>query len=681
MQKRKITKKLSDLALQQMNLVKQLNQIKRTRFRTCIGIALLAAVLVSLMFSIGLYSNLQLRIGDYLYGGGVPLSNIAIVSIDDRSIQEIGRWPWERGNFTELLGWLDESKVVAFDVAFFEESDNETDMALARAVHDAGNVVMPVEYLEFEKKGDQVFGGDIMEPVAAIKRAAAQLGYINVATDFDGVTRAANMNIQGEYDHFTHAILKQYLGKDAEKKNRFLVNYIGRPGAYTRYSFRDVLNGQYEKEEFKDKIILIGATATDLHDAYLVPTSAGTVMPGVEVHANTVQQLITGRNLEVASSTLTVIMIFIVSIGIALMVFYLPMLISVLLSLGLIFLYIFVAIFIFNKGIILNIVYVTLSVIVSYVGTVVYLYISEKKSKKKVMGAFGKYVSKDVIKHIMENPERLKLGGEKREITVFFSDIRGFTTISEKLSPEQLVALLNEYLTEMTNIILKHNGVVDKYMGDAIMAFWNAPLDQPKHAERACLTCLDMEDKLKELQKKWTEEGVPPLEIGIGLNTGQAVVGNMGSFDRFDYTAMGDTVNLGSRLESINKQYGTRIIISESTKNKVADLPFVVRKLDQVMVKGKKEPITIYELVSTEENAKKWYSDVIAHFEKGLELYFKQKWDSAIAEFKKADKARKGGDPSSIIFIERCEFFKKESILKEDVPGKDWDGVWIMKTK
>ncbi len=678
---KRISKAIPKLALQQMNLVKQLKQVKRTRFRTCIGIALLAAVLVSLMFSIGLYSNLQLRVGDYLYGGGTPLSNIGIISIDDRSIQEIGRWPWERGNFTELLGWLGESKVVAFDVAFFEESDKETDMALARAVHNAGNVVMPVEYLEFERRGDKVFGGDVMEPVSPVRKAAAQLGYINVVTDFDGVTRAANTNIQGDHVHFTHAILKQYLGRDAETKNRFLVNYIGRPGTYTRYSFRDVLNGRYEKDEFKDKIILIGATATDLHDSYLVPTSAGIAMPGVEVHANTVQQLITGKDLEVASSGMTIFIIFLVAIGVALMVFYLPMLMSALLSFGVIFLYVFIAIFVFDTGVILNIVYVPLTAIVAYVSTIVYFYLSEKKSKKEVMGAFGKYVSKDVIKHIMENPERLKLGGEKREITVFFSDIRGFTTISEKLSPEQLVTLLNEYLTEMTNIILKHNGVVDKYMGDAIMAFWNAPLDQPKHAERACMTCLDMEDRLKELQKKWTEEGVPPLEIGIGLNTGYAVVGNMGSFDRFDYTAMGDTINLGARLESINKQYGTRIIISKSTRKKVAELPFVMRKLDKVMVKGKKEPITIYELISTKENAKKWYFDVIEHFEKGFDLYMKQKWDEAIKEFKLADKIKKGGDPPSIAFIERCEFFKKESLLKEDVPGKDWDGVWVMKTK
>ena len=303
-----------------------------------------------------------------------------------------------------------------------------------------------------------------------------------------------------------------------------------------------------------------------------------------------------------------------------------------------------------------------------------YYYLSEKKSRKKVIGAFEKYVSKEVVKEILDDPEKLKLGGERRTITIFFSDIRGFTTISEKLSPEELVKLLNEYLTEMTNIILTHNGVVDKYMGDAIMAFWNAPLDQPKHAELTCSTALEMEKKLKQLQKEWNARGVPPLEIGVGINTGPAVVGNMGSYERFDYTAMGDTVNLGSRLEGLNKQYGTRIIISETTKSAVEKKPFLVRKLDKVMVKGKKEPITIYELSSKKEDALDWYYKVIEHFEKGLEEYFKQQWDKALHEFNSVLKIRPEDGPSKA-FIERCEYFKHHA------PEKDWDGVWVMKTK
>ncbi|MBW2972228.1 CHASE2 domain-containing protein, partial [Candidatus Woesearchaeota archaeon] len=538
-----------------------------------------------------------------------------------------------------------------------------------------GNVVMPVEYTGFDMKEDWLVGRGLLEPLPEIKEAAAGLGYINVLTDQDGITRAANLNVKGDYDHFALAVLEQYMKRPVEKETRYLINFIGRPESYPTYSFSDILKGEHSKEEFKDKIVLIGATAPDLHDDYFVPTSGGKAMPGVEIHANTIQQMITGRDIEVAPDWATMMTIIIVAVGVALTVFYLPIWLSTLLSALIVIVYTFIAIFMFNAGIILNIVYVPATIIATYTLTMIYFYMSEKKSRQKVLGAFEKYVSKDVINHILEHPEKLKLGGEKRTITVFFSDIRGFTTISEKLSPEKLVHLLNEYLSEMTDIILRNNGVVDKYMGDAIMAFWNAPLDQPKHAERACITSLEMENRLKELQQKWKKDGVPHLEIGIGLNTGPAVVGNMGSYERFDYTAMGDTVNLGSRLEGLNKPYGTRIIISETTKKEIEGKPFLVRKLDLVAVKGKKEPIVIYELVSKKEDAEEWYTDVIKHFEKGLEHYFKQKWSDAIKEFQQANKIREGGDPPSMAFIERCEHFRKHT------PGKGWDGVWVMKTK
>ncbi len=661
------------------NPEKRSGKTRWTRRDACIAIAVVVALFISLLFSAGFYSNIQAKLSDFLYGGGNALDDIVIIAIDDRSIQEIGRWPWDRGNFTELLGHLGGAKVIAFDVAFFESSDARADSGLAAAVASAGNVVMPVEYTRFEQEGDRIAGKDIIEPIDEIKKAAARLGYINVVTDNDGVTRAVNTDISGDYGHFAHAVIEQYIRKPLVKESRFLVNYVGRPGSFRRYSFADVLDGKYADSEFDDKIVLIGATAPDLHDDYFVPTSYGKAMPGVEVHANVVQQLLTGRNVRIAPAWLTILTIFIVALVVALLVYYLPIWLSASLSAALFLIYIFIAIFVFDAGIILNIVYVPVSIIVTYLATMIYFYLSEKRSKKQIKGAFEKYVSKDVISHILEHPEKLKLGGERREITVFFSDIRGFTTISEKLGPEQLVHLLNEYLTEMTNIILRYNGVVDKYMGDAIMAFWNAPLNQPRHAEIACMASLDMERRLKELQKKWKADGVPHLEIGIGLNTGAAVVGNMGSYDRFDYTAMGDTVNLGSRLEGINKPYGTRMIISESTKKKVEKKKFLVRKLDMVRVKGKNEPIVIYELVSAKKDAADWYYDVVTRFEKGLELYFKQKWAAAKKEFTAAESIRvkkgKAHDGPSNAFIERCDFFRKHP------PGKGWDGVWVMKTK
>lgn len=660
-------------------LIQKVTGLKRTRTSTCLAIAVLVAILLSSMFSTGMYSNIQLRLSDFLHGGRSPLENIAIVAVDDKSIQDIGRWPWDRGNHSLLIEKLSGAEAIGFDIGFFEPSDPGTDSRLAESVARAGNVVMPVEYLSFDLEDGIVQGGRKLEPIPEIKEASADLGYINVVTDPDGITRAVNLNIQGEYGPFAHAVLSQYLEVPIEKRNRFLVNYIGGPGTYPYYPFSDVIQGEYSREEFKDKIILVGATAPDLHDNYFVPTSRGKAMPGVEIHANLIQQLLTGRQLKTAPAWLTILTILAFAIGVALMVRYLHLWISAVLSLAAIIAYTFLAIAIFNTGLILNIIYIPVTVAATYIATMSYFYLSEKESKKKIRGAFEKYVSKDVIKHILEHPDRLKLGGEKRTITVFFSDIRGFTTISEKLNPEQLVHLLNEYLTEMTNIILDHNGVVDKYMGDAIMAFWNAPLNQPRHAEMACNATLRMEKRLKELQKKWKKDGVPHLEIGTGLNTGPAVVGNMGSYNRFDYTAMGDTVNLGSRLEGLNKPYGTRNIISETTREKIKNKPFLVRRLDKVRVKGKKEPITIYELVSRKQDAEPWYQDVIKRFEKGLDLYFRQKWSAAKKEFAAADKLRmskgKEHDGPSKTFIERCEFFTKRP------PDRGWDGVWVMKTK
>ena len=652
----------------------QIRKFKRTRIVTCLSIAAIVSVLMVLLFSVGFYSNIQLKLADFLYGGGQPLDKIAIIAVDDKSIQEIGRWPWARGNYSILLEQVSEADVVAFDIGFFEPASDAEDTAVAEAIKKAGNVVMPVEYLTFTSDKGLVHGKDKLFPIRKVTEASAALGYINVVTDPDGITRAINLNIQGETEPFAYAVYKQFLKRNIEKKNRFLVDYVGAPGTYKRYSFSDVTGGKYGKEEFEGKILLVGATAPDLHDNYFVPTSFGKAMPGVEIHAAAIQQFITGKQLENAPRWLTIALIFAMAAAVTLLAFYLPIWLATIISAAILATYIFVAIFTFNSGTILNMVHIGLTIFVTYAANMIYFYLSEKKARQKVLGALEKYVSKDVVKQILEKPGALKLGGDKREITIFFSDIRGFTTISEKLTPEQLVHLLNEYLTAMTNIILKHNGVVDKYMGDAIMAFWNAPLDQPRHAELACETSLEMEKKLKLLQKKWAAEGVPPLSIGVGLNTGPAVVGNMGSYERFDYTAMGDTVNLGSRLEGTNKQYGTMIIISETTKKAIEKTDMMVRKLDRVMVKGKKEPITIYELVSKKEDALDWYPEVIEHFEAGLELYFQQKWDAAIKEFKAALKIRKDDGPSNV-FVERCEYFKKEH------PAKDWDGVYVMKTK
>ena len=232
-------------------------------------------------------------------------------------------------------------------------------------------------------------------------------------------------------------------------------------------------------------------------------------------------------------------------------------------------------------------------ILAAYIG---FRALTEEENVKFIRSTFSKFVAQDVVDELLNNPDAIALGGARRDISVFFSDVRGFTTVSEALGPEQLVQLLNEYLSDMTEIIIDYRGTIDKYMGDAIMAFWGAPVENDDHAYAACVAALAQYQALGELQKGWSERGIPVLDIGIGLNTGPAVVGNMGSSRRMDYTIMGDTVNLGSRLEGITKTYGVKICMSEYTYERVKDRVYA-RELDLVRVKGKKEPVRIYELM------------------------------------------------------------------------------------
>lgn len=297
----------------------------------------------------------------------------------------------------------------------------------------------------------------------------------------------------------------------------------------------------------------------------------------------------------------------------------------------------------------------------------------EKEEKQKLRGAFQQYVSASVVEEITKNPEKLKLGGEKKVLSVFFSDIRGFTTLSEKMTPEQLVAFLNEYLTAMTDIIMVEKGLVDKYIGDAIMAFWGAPIDNPTHAIDACTSAIKMKKKMIEISNDFKKKGLPEIKIGMGINTGDMVVGNMGSTNRFDYTVIGDNVNLASRLESLTKQYHAGINISQSTYDMIKDKGFAARELDLVAVKGKTKPIRIYELVGFEKELAKKELDLIKDFQKGIKFYFDKKWKEAIKVFEECKK--KYNDETSDVYIERCKEFIKNN------PGKDWDGVFIAKSK
>jgi len=295
----------------------------------------------------------------------------------------------------------------------------------------------------------------------------------------------------------------------------------------------------------------------------------------------------------------------------------------------------------------------------------------ENKQKRFIRKALSYYLSESVMREVLSNPKKLSLGGERKEITVLFSDIAGFTTISEKLAPETLAQLLNQYLTRMTNIVFTQVGVLDKYIGDAVMAFWGAPLTQKEHALMACTAAIRMQEEIAIIQADWKKIDIEKFDVRIGINTGDMVVGNMGSDLRFDYTLLGDNVNLGSRLEGINKEYGTHIIISQSTYDQVKD-KVIARRLDTVAVKGKAKGVTIYELrgLGVPGEEEKGFLDT---FEKARALYHEGKFKHALSAFEDMHKHFSHDEPTNV-YIKRCKELA-------DHPPRDWDGVYHAKNK
>ncbi|MBN2254319.1 MAG: CHASE2 domain-containing protein, partial [Deltaproteobacteria bacterium] len=404
-------------------------------------------------------------------------------------------------------------------------------------------------------------------------------------------------------------------------------------------------------------------------------TPFSAVYPGVEIHATVIDNILHQNFIKRPGWTGLIDILAIIILGLAAV----PVLArakalhGIGVSLGLIFIYMVINRSVFTGfNLWLNLVYPLLSIVLVYSAITIYRYMTEERERKKIRGTFQYYLSGPVIEEMLKDPSKLKLGGEKKDLTVLFSDIRGFTTISENLTPEDLVHLLNEYLTVMTDKVFEHGGLLDKYMGDAIMAVFGAPIDDPKHPVLCCKTALAMMEELRELQKKWTDEGRPVLDIGIGINTGDMVVGNMGSQMRFDYTVMGDNVNLGSRLEGINKEYGTNIVVSEFTHERIKDI-FFCRELDAVRVKGKILPVRIFELVGGLEKAEEW-KEFIALYDEGLRNYREGNWDDAIRNFEAALKLRTDDYPSKM-YVERCK------TLKEHPPEGEWDGVYTMTKK
>ena len=458
------------------------------------------------------------------------------------------------------------------------------------------------------------------------------------------------------------------------EKGDLLVNYYGPAHTFTHYSASDVLSGKVGVDELQGKIVLVGGTAAGTYDIHTSPY--GPLYPGIEVHANVMESVINGDFLMRPDwlMILDLLMILVSGIVLGLMALFLPAYSMALFLLVGISGYLFADWQLFTqKGLWVHTVYPVLSQVFVYSGIMLYRIIFEEKEKRFIQGAFGQYLSPTVVNQLIEDPSMLKLGGERKELTAFFSDLAGFTKISEALSADQLVDLLNKYLTEMTDILLQHNGTVDKFEGDAIVSFFGAPVSFEDHARRSCFAALDMQKRLKELRSEWGKQGGQELHMRIGLNTGTMVVGNMGSENRMDYTMMGDAVNLAARLEMTNKQYMTATMISEFTYEQVKD-DVEVRELDSIRVMGKEQPVKIYELLGRKGEIDDRMREIIPQFQEGLNYYKNRQWEEGITCFENILNVHDDDGPS-LVYFERCITFQNYP------PEGDWDGVFTLRTK
>ncbi|HXE33843.1 MAG TPA: adenylate/guanylate cyclase domain-containing protein [Verrucomicrobiae bacterium] len=721
---------------------------------------------------------------------------IAIVDIDQRSQEVLGKWPFSRTHFAKMLDVLreDGAKVVAFDITFdkpdqtvelmrkiwrdlearkkngepidpkYESwlrqlvAENDADAQFAKSIDRFGPVVLGSFFLKKEEStgidnatldqyadlidwysitktamnpatGKQDFVELVRKydqeenlfsaTVANIPSLAnpenpekASIGFFNISADQDGVLRrtllvlpfgrSKDVNDWQMFGSLEVQAVRLYLGLPTTQLSvdfnqigvasinfgdelkikpdytgHMQINYRGPRGRYLYKSIADVVTRNFVPGTFKGKIVLVGASATGIGDQRSTPYG-GIDYPGVEVHANVIDNILHQDFLVRGAKQALLDILAILFLGIPLgiwMALVQPR--WMWFGAGLLVPLAAADYLAFRHGWWLNFTVPAMTLVGNVVLVSLYRVLVEEKEKRKVRAEFANYLSPEVIRRLLVDPRLVD--PKKTDITVMFSDIRGFTTISEKLDAQELALFLNQYLSDMTRIVFKNNGTLDKYIGDAVMAFWGAPYEEPGHATKACKAALEMMKRVRELQKVWEAEGKPSLEIGIGLNTGVASVGRMGSALRRGYTALGDAVNLSSRLEGSNKDYGTHIIVNETTYEGAKDDGFVFRELDLIRVKGKLQPVTIYQLMGRQADlaADGRAEEVrlqVEQFARARELFRNRQWDAAQRAFQEF-LDRWPEDGPSRVYWKRCQ----EYLFDE--PSANWDGVFVMTHK
>lgn len=658
----------------------------------------------------------QLKLTNRFYDRNEPSSEIVIVGIDEHSINPdgIGKWgTWSREVYAQAIENLEEAgaKVIALDLTFSQKSQGISEDELLAIIEENPSLqeylLETTRYLDGVHPGDQVLantfekydnifvlGNDtvvnpkyevITWPILDIFEGTVKTVTSLVYQDTDDVLRSVPSRVidienQKEIHGLATAVAEYYLGELPEgfesslnADREMMINYSAPPYHFPMVSFAHVYGGSFDESIMDGKIILIGSVTDFIEDHITSPMSSSVSMPGVEMHANAIQTILEGNFLHEQSAGSVILMIAMLTLLLSGAVMFLGILPGVGVTILMIGGYYIISKPIFDQGLVLNLIYPTLALFGAYLITTLYKYVTEVREKQQLKGAFSKYVNKDLANKILENPEMLKLGGERRTVTVFFSDIAGFTTVSEKADPEALVAQLNEYFDVMGKIIMKNGGNLNKFEGDAIMAFWGAPLDDPSHALRAAQSALECRAALATLHQRWKQEGKPLLDFRVGLSTGEVIAGNVGSHERFDYTIMGDIVNLGARLESANKVYGSHVVISGQTSAAIQE-QFELRRLDRLRVKGKDEPVDVYELIAKKGQLKPEQQKIITEFHQAIEYYRNQKFSDAEARLQEIAKVAPHDGPTQT-YLERCAHFQANP------PQQGWDGTWTLEHK
>jgi adenylate cyclase len=568
-------------------------------------------------------SGLELATWDTFFrlrGQSAPDNRVVIIAIDDASLSWVNEpWPWPRSRLAEIVNWLTNAgaRVIGLDIFFFDPSANPADdQALASAL---ANAKASVSVNQIHPTTD--FNGITNElPLPIFQKSLTSFGITEVTRDQDAIIRGVTgyESFNGiNYYNWSFQLARLYLGVDPpsnptpngltfngkfiplNNKNQLLTNFAGPSGTYThKYSAAFVPLGDYPPELFRDKIVLIGSTSPTLQDYYSTPFSPTSPTPGVEIVANTVATILQGNYLSKAPPWTAIVLIILAAIA-AWFISKIPRpTLAIALLAGGLLVYVFVQFEIFVQtrwefAVITPASMLFLGVIIPTLDQAVF----QELEKRKVRNLFGRFIAPEMVSQLIET-QNINSLNKRAELTILFSDIRGFTTISEKLRPEEVVSLLNPYLAAMTNVIHKHGGTVDKYEGDAIVAFFGEPIQYPDHARRAVQAALEMRLVLNDLNRQWKTEGRSQegFEMGIGLNTGQVFVGLLGSEQRMNYTIIGDNANLAARLQDQTKEFGWPILMSESTFHQ-GKVEFDAEFADSRLVKGKTEPVGIYKLL------------------------------------------------------------------------------------